>query len=213
MQRSGLSPVGRVSPVGMRCAAVLIGLAIAPSVRAETLFGSAPLRGTQSGTTFDVPETSSTSTLACPGRAGLYAGDKGLRVWVLRQGTMSERNPLRPLSRESLLVLEVVANGRLATAYGPDPANLTGAGSAPELERANGAIRWSPPSDQLPDAVRIIASDGSVLIGPLPFRECGDAPKAAPARIARPAPPSSGGGGGGKVVPAMALPQGAISER
>lgn len=209
MQRSESSPVGRVSClVGILFAA----LATAPSVRAETAFGSAPLRGTQSGTTFDVPETSSTSTLACPGRAGLYASDKGLRVWVLRQGSVTERNPLRPLSRENLLVLEVVANGRLATAFGPDSANLAGGGAAPELERANGAIRWSPSSDQLPETIRVVASDGSVLIGPLPFRECGDAPKAAPARIARPAPPS-GGGARGTPAPAVALPQGAISER
>lgn len=198
---------------GIVAALLVVGAASTLPAMAESVFGSGGLRGTQFGTTFEVPETSSVATLSCSGRAGIYGREKGLRVWVLRQGSMQERNnPLRPLSRERIMVLEVVANGRLATAFGPDAANLTGGGAAPELERLNSPIRWSPPGDQFPDTIRVISADGSPVIGPLPFRECGEAPRAAPARVARPAA-SASNGGGGTYTPPVTLPQGAIPER
>lgn len=204
---------GRVQ-AGIVTASLIAGAAAILPAKSQSLFDSGGgLRGTQSGTTFEVPETSSVATLSCSGRAGLYGREKGLKVWVLRQGSMQERsNPLRPLSRDRILVLEVVANGRLATAFGPDAANLTGGGAAPELERLNSPIRWSPPGDQFPDTIRVISADGSPVIGPLPFRECSDAPKAAPARVARPAA-SASNAGSGTYAPAVALPQGAIPDK
>lgn len=155
----------------------------------------------------------------CSPRAALYQAGKGPKVWVLRQGTMVlAENPLRPLSRDEVVVLEVVVNGRRATAFGPDMDHLRQGGTPKSVEReGREPIRWAA-AGAAPAAMRVVAEDGRVLLGPMSFGGCDDPPAAKevaekpvkparPARAARkgkPAPAASDG-------PAPAhLPQGAL---
>ena len=191
----------RLSPI---LGAVLGLSALSPLARSEgTVDG---LRGTQ-GAEAD-QSASLGGALSCPGYAALFTSDKGLKLWVLRRGTMTERNPLRPLSQDSLLVMDVVVNGRSASAYGPDPLRLQQGGAVPEIERQNGPISWRSALDVLPPAIRVVASDGTVLVGPMTFVACGDAPKVQRGRDStarnRTAPKAGG------ATSSVALPQGAI---
>ena len=154
---------------------------------------------------------------SCGAEAGLY-GSGGLKLWVTRRGTIEQENPLRPLSRETLLVLQVAVNGRLATAYGPDADHLR-QGSAPaRLEEASGhPVRWAPDGAELPASLRIVAEDGTVLLGPLAFQSCGPAPRAVPQAAAKPVPPPKGrpnppaaSAPASGAPPGLSLPQGAI---
>lgn len=121
---------------------------------------------------------------------------------------MIEQNPLRPMSRDPVLVLEVIVNGRRMTAYGQDAANLQQGGPLPELERLNTPVSWTAPTNPLPDEIRILAPDGSVTLGPLRFSDCVDPPKVAAPRM----PVRSAGDGkpARAASPPVALPQGAI---
>lgn len=130
---------------------------------------------------------------SCAGKAALFQTEKGLKLWVVRRGEMKlPENPLRPLSDEHALVLQVVVNGRSATAFGPDFANLRQGGAARDVERQGvEPIRWEDGSAPLPDQLRVVAEDGSVLIGPMRFAGCEDPPAAkavAPVAAARLAP-------------------------
>ncbi len=154
----------------------------------------------------------------CEGRASQY-GAGGIRVWVVRQGIVEQDNPLRPLTRDRLTVLQVVVNGRSATAFGPDLQNMRQGGAPARLQEEIGQpIHWlsgSPP----PDAFRIVAEDGRVLLGPLAFEGCGEAPAVA---AEKPAPAKTRQGGAENPPPATrsapsgaggnrpGLPQGAI---
>ncbi len=151
---------------------------------------------------------------SCLPRAAVYAAGS-IRVWVTRIGTMLEDNPLRPLSRERLLVLQVVVNGRSATAYGPNFDQMRQGGSPARLEEASGSrIDWKAGARELPASFRVVAEDGRPLLGPLAFQSCGDAPAVAaekpaqarrrPSEEGRRAPDGSGGGN------RPGLPQGAI---
>lgn len=123
----------------------------------------------------------------CGPKAGLYVAAKGLRLWVTRRGEMGRENPLRPLSPERLVVLQVVVNGRTATAYGPDYETLQQGGAPRDLERdAADPIRWEPGADGLPPTLRVVGEDGAVLIDAMRFTECVEAPKA---RLAAPSRP------------------------
>jgi hypothetical protein len=152
----------------------------------------------------------------CDTRAALYATEKGFKLWVTRRGTMVEDNPLRPLSRESKLVIEVAVNGRIATATGTDFANLHRSGSPRDLEEASvGPIRWEPAVNGMPATMRVVAEDGSIVLGPLRFTECVDPPKIAAAAAKRPAKkvaPKPGREPAGEMRPGLVLPQGAIPE-
>lgn len=140
-----------------RLAMVAVSLVSAPSIRAQ-----------------DAPVA-----VDCGAKAGLYAAAKGLKLWVTRRGEMSRENPLRPLSPERLVVLQVVVNGRSATAYGPDYDNLQQGGAARDLERdGTNPIQWQPAADGLPPALRVVGEDGAVLIDGMRFTECAEAPKA-----------------------------------
>ncbi|WP_375459587.1 hypothetical protein [uncultured Enterovirga sp.] len=123
----------------------------------------------------------------CGAKAALYAPPgKGPKVWVVRRGEMARENPLRPLTPERLVVLQVVVNGRLATAYGPDYDNLQQGGAPRDLERdAADPIRWQPGADGLPPTFRVVAQDGAVLFAGMRFAECVEPPKS---RVAAPAP-------------------------
>jgi len=148
----------------------------------------------------------------CGSRAAAYASGN-VRIWVLRRGTMQEENPLRPLSRDQLIVLQVVVNGRSATAFGPSFDSMRQGGAPARLEEASGhRIAWDSGPQILPDNFRVVSEDGRVLLGPLSFDSCGDAPAVAAEKPARAQPkPERGEGrrpqGDGN---RPGLPQGAI---
>ena len=150
----------------------------------------------------------------CDTKAALYATEKGFKIWVTRRGMMTQENPLRPLSPETKLVLEVAVNGRIATAHGADFASLQRSGPPQELELTSvGPIRWEPGLNGMPSTLRVVAEDGSLILGPLRFASCGEAPKIAPVsakRPARKAAPKSGSGTESAAPPGLVLPQGAI---
>lgn len=130
---------------------------------------------------------------ACPApQAPAFAGGKGFRLWVARQGTMALTNPLRPLSPETVQVLQVVIRNKLATAYGPDLSGLRRGPAPAALEAQNGAvIQWAGNLGDLPRTLRILADDGGQVLAELAFEACGDAPKVAEQK---PAPTARKGG-------------------
>jgi hypothetical protein len=150
----------------------------------------------------------------CDTQAALYSAETGFKLWVTRRGTMIEDNPLRPLSQDTKLVLEVAVNGRIATAHGTDFAHLHRSGSPQQLEEMSaGPIRWEPKRDGMPATIRVVSEDGRVVLGPLRFVECGEAPKTAAAPAKRPikkAAPRAAREPSAEVPPGFALPQGAI---
>lgn len=134
------------------------------------------------------PPAARASAAECGAKAVAYGAEKGFRLWVTRKGVQVQENPLRPLSPERAIVLQVVVNGRLATAYGPDFDNLHRGGAPKALEEANGhSIEWEPVASGLPATLRVVSDDGRVILGPLAFQECGTAPKVAPVATKRPA--------------------------
>jgi hypothetical protein len=152
----------------------------------------------------------------CGTRAALYTAEKGFKLWVTRRGAMTQENPLRPLSPEPKLVLEVAVNGRIATAHGADFAHLQRSGPPSQLEETSvGPIRWEPKMEGMPATMKVVADDGRVVLGPLRFVECAEAPKIAAAaakRPARKAAPQGGPAPSSQAPSGLALPQGAIPE-
>ncbi|NNM72296.1 hypothetical protein [Enterovirga aerilata] len=152
------------------------------------------------------------SPAECGPRAALYGAGK-VRVWVLRKGTLREENPLRPLSPETLTVLQVVVNGRSATAFGPNFEEMRQGGAPARLEEASGSsIAWESGKENLPASFRVVSEDGRVLLGPLTFQSCADAPAVA---AEKPASRTRSGGGEARRPARDAesrpgLPQGAI---
>lgn len=161
--------------------------------------------------------------LDCAPKAAIYQAGKSAKIWVVRQGILVlAENPLRPLTRDEAVVLDVVVNGRRATAFGPDLNHLRQGGSPASLEReGREPIRWSE-SGVAPAAIRVVAEDGRVLLGPMRFGGCEDAPVAKavadkpvqaekPARGARKPKAAAAGQDESSSGPAPArLPQGAI---
>ncbi|TNC11412.1 hypothetical protein FF100_20025 [Methylobacterium terricola] len=127
---------------------------------------------------------------ACPApRAPEFAGGKGFALFVTRQGTMTVSNPLRPLSPETVQVLQVVIRSKLATAYGADLSGLRRGPSPAALEAQNGAtIQWAGSPEHLPPTLRILADDGGQVLAELTFKACGDPPKVAEPKPPKPAP-------------------------
>ncbi|KMO30410.1 hypothetical protein [Methylobacterium aquaticum] len=136
---------------------------------------------------------------ACPApQAAEFAGGTGFRLWVTRQGSMTWSNPLRPLSPETVQVLQVVIRNRIATAYGPDLSGLRRGPSPAALEAQNGApIQWADNPDALPRTLRILAEDDGQVLAELTFQSCGDAPK-----VAQPKPVPTARKGGTKAAKA-----------
>jgi hypothetical protein len=152
------------------------------------------------------------SAATCGSLAALYLAPGNLKIWVTRRGTMVQDNPLRPLTNDRFVILQIVVNNRLASAYGPDYANLRRAGPPQTLEAAGGTrISWQDGTDALPPSLRVVTEDGSIVLDSIAFSACAEAPKvAAPAPAAKrprkPAPEA----GGAPARPGIALPQGAI---
>jgi len=128
------------------------------------------------------PERAQGSDLACDTKAALYEADKGLKLWVMRSGTIERDAALNPLSGQgSDVVVQVNVGGSLATAYGPSFANLLRGGPPERLEAERGRrIAWSAKLDRLPDALQIVSEDGSGMLARFRFKQCGAAPSAKP---------------------------------
>lgn len=149
----------------------------------------------------------------CGSAAARFQSPRGQDVWVVRTGSTMVQDALRPLAPERLIVLAVVANGRLATAIGQQPDRLQAAGPAHKLETERGfTISWDGTVAPGSQSFSTVAEDGSPLLGPLTFQECGAAAEvtaalpgpAIPATL-QPAPTRS-------ATPRPKLPQGAIPE-
>lgn len=141
-------------------------------------------------------ESAAPPSRICAGMTAVYAGPKGLRLVATRYGSVSPENPLRPLSGNRIEVLQVAVNGRVATAFGPDPENMRQGPDPKRLETTLGApISWS--AEAYPELIRIVAEDGRVLIDALRFQECAGAPASGVA----PAGPITPGTGRGVASP------------
>lgn len=165
-----------------------------------------------------VPASPAPETQACGAQAARYATEKGFALWVTRRGTMLQENPLRPLTPARFVILQVVVNGRLATAFGPDYARLQQGFSPGDLEKDGAAkISWVEGADELPPTIQVVGDDGGALFGPMRFVACGEAPKTKVAASPRPTPKpeprpkgrnTAGGPDRDKVAPRM--PEGAL---
>jgi hypothetical protein len=149
---------------------------------------------------------------ACAGKAAVYSAGSGPRVQVVRRGTLSRQNPLRPSSDpQSTLVLQVSINGKTAAAYGPSFEEMRRAGPPAWLERESGnAIDWEPDLAGLPQTITILSEDGPEVIARLRFAGCAAAAKqprqkrSPEKRVPQPAEPER------QAPPPRALPEGAI---
>lgn len=161
-------------------------------------------------------------TVACEGKAALYDGGKDVAVWVTRTGLITIENPLRPLTPETIRVLQVVIGGKAATAYGPDLFALRRGGSPAALEATSGGpIRWDAAATPLPDTLNIVSETGQP-VAQLAFQSCGEAPAvpvAAPKAAAKagaangrakPRPKAAPQAPPGIGIPRGALPEGAL---
>src|SRR5215212_10722511 len=81
--------------------------------------------------------------VACAGAAAYSAGS-GPQVHVVRRGSMSLQNTLRPLSNATpAVVLQVTISGKVATAHGPDFEEMRRGGPPQQLEEESGSrIIW-----------------------------------------------------------------------
>jgi hypothetical protein len=115
---------------------------------------------------------------SCDGKAAFYAGEKGVNVLVIRSGKILYENPLRPLTTEEIVVFEVSTGGKLATAYGPDPANLLQGGAPRDLETTFGStIAWDASATKFPERMQIVSESTGQPLTRLDFKECRDRPK------------------------------------
>lgn len=208
----------RVYHRGVVVAALLVGLgaARAGSLEPGGAVGAVGLRPTLQGEQLAEAPPPTGGPPACGSLAALYSGS-GFRVWITRHGSMVQENPLRPLSPETVLVFQVSVNGRVASAFGPDPRNLRQAGAPQTLEEVNPTpIRWAASLDDLPDEIRVVSESGEVLLGPLAFEACGDVPRPRSAPVARTsapkAPTETGSTTSRPPRPRLTLPKGAIPE-
>lgn len=121
----------------------------------------------------------------CGSREAVF-GTGAQKVWVTRIGSALWHNPLRPLAPEPLRVVQVAVNGRGGSAFGTDFDHLQQGDPAATLAGVE-PVRWSAALGEVPAELRVVADDGRVLLGPLAFAGCGDAPKVAraPARNER----------------------------
>ncbi len=150
--------------------------------------------------------------VTCAGAAAYSAGS-GPQVHVVRRGSMSLQNALRPLSNAMpAVVLQVTISGKVATAHGRDFEEMRRGGPPQQLEEESGSrIMWDKHLGPLPRTILIVGDDRSEPIARLRFVACTNLPKLAPAGDravrtrgpnARAKPPEQ--------APTRALPHGAI---
>lgn len=152
---------------------------------------------------------------SCAGRAAAYTGAAGFKLWIVRQGTAYESNPLRPLSKEPLVLAQIVVGKRSTYAVGPDFANLRRVTGLKDLETEE-PVTWSGGDRPPPATLRIVTDDGRVVFERLAFAGCEEAPAAPPpveAAAAKPAPRANAKRPGQDGPPSRSrLPQGAIED-
>jgi hypothetical protein len=150
--------------------------------------------------------------VACAGAAAYSAGS-GPQVHVVRRGSMSLQNALRPLSGAApVVVLQVTISGKVATAHGPGFEEMRRGGPPQQLEEESGSrIMWDKNLGALPRTILIVGDDRSEPIARLRFVACTNVPKVAPAgdRAVRTRGPNAGAKPP-EQAPTRALPQGAI---
>ena len=151
------------------------------------------------------------AAVTCAGAAAYSAGS-GPQVHVVRRGSMSLQNALRPLSNAApAVVLQVTISGKSATAHGPDFGEMRRGGPPQQLEEESGSrVRWDKNLGALPRTILIIGDDRSEPIARLRFVACTNIPKVAPAgdRAVRPRGPNAGAKP--PQAPTRALPKGAL---
>ena len=150
--------------------------------------------------------------VACAGAAAYSAGS-GPQVHVVRRGSMSLQNTLRPLSNATpAVVLQVTISGKVATAHGRDFEEMHRGGPPQQLEEESGSrLIWDNHLGALPRTILILGDDRSEPIARLRFVACTNVPKVAPAgdRAVRTRGPNAGAKPP-EQAPTRALPQGAI---
>ena len=121
--------------------------------------------------------------VACAGAAAYSAGS-GPQVHVVRRGSMSLQNTLRPLSNATpAVVLQVTISGKVATAHGRDFEEMHRGGPPQQLEEESGSrIMWDKHLGALPRTILIVGDERSEPIARLRFVACTNVPKVAPAR-------------------------------
>ena len=195
-----------------------VGLPLAAAAQAD---GAAP--APVQGEAATPPAAAPPAPIDCAPKAAAYRAEKGMKLWLMRQGSMVlAENPLRPLARDEAVVLDVVVNGRRATAFGLDFDNLHQGGTPKSVERlGREPIAWKEAA-VAPSSLRVVAEDGRILLGPMPFAGCEDAPAAKPVvdkpvAAEKPAKPRKGQRKPKQAAPSpdsggpSRLPQGALS--
>src|SRR5215208_5320223 len=129
---------------------------------------------------------------------------------VVRRGSMSLQNALRPLSNTApAVVLQVTISGKVATAHGRDFEEMRRGGPPQQLEEESGSrIMWDKHLGALPRTILIVGDERSEPIARLRFVACTNVPKVAPARDR--AVRTRGPNAGAKppeLAPTRALPQ------
>jgi hypothetical protein len=199
-------------PLDMPAEAAPPIVAVPPPVAAVP--PEAPVASPQRGA--DTPLQGEAATLGssteCGSLAGLYLAPGNLKIFVTRRGTMVQDNPLRPLTNDQFIILQIVVNNRMASAYGPDFDNLRRAGAPQTLEAAGGTkITWASQPEAMPRSLRVVAEDGAVVLSPIVFSACAEAPKvAAPPPVSKRPTKAPGPEAYKAPRPSIALPQGAI---
>lgn len=167
---------------------------------------SAAPAGTEGDAKTDSPD------VACAGAAAYSAGS-GPQVHVVRRGSMSLQNALRPLSNATpAVVLQVTISGKVATAQGRDFEEMRRGGPPQQLEEESGSrIMWDKHLGVLPRTILIVGDERSEPIARLRFVACTNVPKVAPAgdRAVRTRGPNAGAKPP-EQAPTRALPHGAI---
>lgn len=124
----------------------------------------------------------------CGSSAARFDGPRGIGLWVLRTGSVVAENPLRPLTPDTLLVLAVAVDGRVATAYGPDYASMRQAGPPQRVEAELGTrIGWDATVSPRSVSFSTVDRDGRSAVGPFTFSHCGPAPETTAAVTRAPA--------------------------
>jgi hypothetical protein len=82
------------------------------------------------------------------------------------------------LTKQNVIVLDVIIAGKPATAYGPDYLSMLRGGPLDELQKGLGQpVTWEATNDGMPELIRIVSDDQSQVLTELRFKECSDIPR------------------------------------